>query len=536
MNVSKTRGFWAGAGGGVLAIAVLFAYRYQTGMPTLPEALAERMIRLLPYQIFAWILANLQHAAKPLGLAMAVVASIIGFGLAGIVYAGLASRARWSPLAGGIIAAVVSWILLTYVILPVIEGGLLGAPLTTVVTEPAVPMALAAIIYALMLAPLASPRRRGGRVAAAQASKTGSNGDAGAVPSVAGGAGPADAGSSTGGIRRRRRRDLLRRSALVLVGAAAGTRLAGWMATAGRHAAAFAQGAFRLVKGMPPEITPNGSFYQVSKNFFDPTVDVGKWRLEVTGMVDTPLKLSLDEFKAAAPAVERYQTFECISNEVGGNLISTAKWKAVRVKDVLAKAGVKAGANTVVWHAADGYTESISLQIASNPETLLAYEMNGEPIPQKHGAPVRVLLLNRYGMKQPKWLTGIELTNHPVDGYWEQQGWSKEAIVKTNSAFLVETKDGGMLALGGWAYAGNRGISKVEFSPDDGKTWLPAAVKEPLNVNCWQFWSAEWKPPAAGEYTFKVRAVDGAGKAQPVGPKPTLPDGGEGYHTVKIKV
>jgi DMSO/TMAO reductase YedYZ molybdopterin-dependent catalytic subunit len=221
---------------------------------------------------------------------------------------------------------------------------------------------------------------------------------------------------------------------------------------------------------------------------------------------------------------------------VGGDLIGNAKWKAVRVRDVLARAGVQPGATTIIWHAADGYTESIALSIADDPETLLAYEMNGVPIPQKHGAPVRVLLLNRYGMKQPKWLTQIEVANHDYSGYWEQQGWSKEAIVKVNSAFTAEQKEGGVLAIGGWAFAGNRGISKVQFSPDDGKTWLPAAVKEPFNVNCWQLWSAEWTPPGPGEYTFKVRAIDGTGKLQPAEPKPTLPDGGQGYHTVRVKV
>jgi DMSO/TMAO reductase YedYZ molybdopterin-dependent catalytic subunit len=313
-------------------------------------------------------------------------------------------------------------------------------------------------------------------------------------------------------------------------------RLAAWSLSAVHQMLAGAAEVFRLIKGMPPEITPNSSFYQVSKNFFDPTVDVGKWRLEVTGLVNTPLKLSLDELKAVAAPVERYQTFECISNEVGGDLIGTAKWKAVRVRDVLARAGVQSGATTVVWHAADGYTESIALSIAQDPETLIAYEMNGVPIPQKHGAPVRVLLLNRYGMKQPKWLTGIEVANHDFTGYWEQQGWSKEAIVKVNSAFTAEVHDGGVLALGGWAFAGNRGISKVEFSPDDGKTWMPAAVKEPLNVNCWQFWSAEWKPSGPGEYSLKVRAYDGTGKLQPAEPKPTLPDGGQGYHMVRVKV
>ena len=533
MIVSKTRGFLAGVAGGVLAVAVLFAYRYATGMPTLQEALAERMIRLLPYPVFGFILDRLQHLAKPLGFGMAILTILIGFGLAGVLYAVVAGRARWSPLRGAIVTAVVAWVVLTFGFLPLIEGGLLGVPLTTIVTDPAVPMALACIAYALVLASLARvpvrPRVGAGRPASAAGSAAPVSRRARAM------AAPAVLRGDLAFGRRAGRRRLLRQSALAVAGVAVGTRLAAWAASAGTYAAAAAAAAFRLIKGMPPEVTPAGAFYQISKNFFDPTVDVGKWRLEVTGLVNTPLKLSLDELKALAPAVERYQTFECISNEVGGDLIGNAKWKAVRVRDVLAHAGVKPGATTVIWRAADGFSESIAFSIANDPETLLAYEMNGEPIPQKHGAPLRLLLLNRYGMKQPKWLTSIEVANHDYTGYWEQQGWSKEAIVKVNSAFLVEQREGGMLALGGWAYAGNRGISKVEFSSDDGKTWLPAAVKEPLNVNCWQFWSAEWKPPAPGEYTLKVRAFDGTGKMQPAQPKPTLPDGGQGYHTVKVK-
>jgi DMSO/TMAO reductase YedYZ molybdopterin-dependent catalytic subunit len=496
----------------------------------LQEALAERMIRLLPYPVFGFILDRLQHLAKPLGFGMAILTIIIGFGFAGVLYAVIAGRARWSPLRGAIVTAVVAWVVLTFGFLPLIEGGLLGAPLTTVVTDPAIPMALACIAYALVLASLArvpARHRAGAALGIRSTAPASRRARALATP------GAHDGDVALG--RRVGRRHLLRRSALAVAGAAVGTRLALWATSAAGYAAAAAAAAFRLIKGMPPEVTPAGVFYQISKNFFDPTVDVGKWRLEVTGLVNTPLKLSLDELKALAPAVERYQTFECISNEVGGDLIGNAKWKAVRVRDVLEHAGVKPGATTVIWRAADGFSESIAFSIANDPETLLAYEMNGAPIPQKHGAPLRVLLLNRYGMKQPKWLTSIEVANHDYTGYWEQQGWSKEAIVKVNSAFLVEQREGGMLALGGWAYAGNRGISKVEFSPDDGKTWLPAAVKEPLNMNCWQFWSAEWKPPAPGEYTLKVRAYDGTGKMQPAQPKPTLPDGGQGYHTVKVK-
>ncbi len=321
---------------------------------------------------------------------------------------------------------------------------------------------------------------------------------------------------------------------MIVAAVLAGTVAASWIATAGAAVARAAEQTFRLLKGMPDEVTPAGQFYQVSKNFFDPTVDVKKWTLEVTGMVNKPLRLSLEEFQRAAAPVERYHTFECISNEVGGDLIGNAKWKGIRMKDVLDLAGLKPGVTTIIMRSVDGYAESVPLDVAVEPTTLLAFEMNGAPIPQKHGAPVRVLIMNRYGMKQPKWLTSIEAANHDFTGYWEQQGWSKQAIVKTNSAFKVETKDGARLALGGWAFAGSRGIAKVEVSADGGKTWMEAAVKPALGQNTWQFWSLEWQPPRKGEYALRVRATDGTGALQPEAPEPTLPDGAQGYHTVHV--
>lgn len=161
MRVSKARAFLAGAAGGAVAIAILFAYRHATGMPTLAEALAERMIRLLPYQIFALILARLQHLAKPLGLVMAIVVLLIGYGTGGVLYAAVAGRVRWTVLQGAVVTAVAAWVVLTFGVLPLIEGGILGAPLTTVVTGPALPMALASIAYAIILASLARvPARR----------------------------------------------------------------------------------------------------------------------------------------------------------------------------------------------------------------------------------------------------------------------------------------------------------------------------------------------------------------------------------------
>ncbi len=503
----------------------LFIYRSVTGMPTLPEALAERMILLLPYQVFALILAKLQHLAKPLGLAVAIITSVVGFGLGGAAYVRVSLRSRRPRPALALVTAGVTWLILTYLLLPLIQGGILGMPLTTVVTSPALPMAVASIVYAAVLVLLAGSAGAQGRSSSLSA----------AALSTA----PAPQTVRTPPDKRDAltRRDVLRRSAVMLVAAAVGTRCAAWLGHAASRVAAAAAQAFMLLKGLPPELTPSNQFYLVSKNFFDPTVDVSKWTLEVRGRVTKPFKLTLDGLKKAGPVVERYQTFECISNEVGGDLIGNARWKAVRVRDVLLKAGVEAEAQTIIWHAADGYTESIPLEVAMDPASLLAYEMNGEPIPQKHGAPVRVLLTNRYGMKQPKWLIAIEVSDldyRSSQGYWEQQGWSQDAYVKVNSAFRVETKEGGALALGGWAFAGNRGISKVEFSPDGGATWLRAAVKEPLGQNTWQFWSATWTPPKPGDYAIMVRATDGKGMLQPEEPKPTLPDGGQGYHTVRV--
>ncbi len=522
------RGFGTGVAAGVALTLVLFAYRFATGMPTPEEALAERMVLLLPYQVFTLILATLQHLAKPFGFVMAIVTSLTGSGVGGVVYVWATRDSRQPPLILGLVAGAVTWVFLTYIFLPVIQGGLLGVPLTTVVSAPALPMAIGSLAYGFLLAVLSrqpeQARIRGNRPAPGLASHEVRTGDSRVVSASMG------------------RRELLRRSALILLVAAAASRLGAWADAAGTRvaavasgAAAVASGAFRLIKGMPPEVTPNRQFYQVSKNYpFDPKVDVAKWSLEVKGLVARPLKLSYTEFLQAAPSVERYQTLECIANEVGGDLISNAKWKGIRVRDILALAVVRPESTTIIWRGADGYYESVPLDAAMDPESLLAYEMNSEPLPQKHGAPVRVLLPNRYGMKQPKWLISIEVSNSDFTGYWETQRLSNPAIVKTNSAFRVEAKSGAVVMLGGWAFAGGRGISKVEISADGGTTWFPAAVKEALGKNCWQFWSAEWKSPVAGEYSFKVRAVDDKGVIQP-GVWRRLPDGAEGYHEVRVR-
>ncbi|HEV2439556.1 MAG TPA: molybdopterin-dependent oxidoreductase [bacterium] len=461
------RGFGAGVAAGAAATLVLFVYRIATGAPMPQEALAEWIAQVLPYPVFALILGTLQHLAKPLAFAVAVVVGLLAAGAGGVVY------------------------------------GLVLAGLTQ--------------------HPAKVGAGREGTRAVARASRGALSGDARAVGAAM------------------NRRVLLRRSALIVLVGGVASRLGTWSDAAGTRvttpaadAAAGASGIFRGIRGMPPEVTPNGRFYQISKNYpFDPTVDTARWSLQITGLVARPLRFSLNDLRAAAPSVERYQTLECISNEVGGDLIGNARWKGIRVRDILAMAEVRPDARTIVWHTADGYFESVPLDVAMDAGSLLAYEMNGEPLPRQHGAPVRVLLLNRYGTKQPKWLTGIEAADTNFSG-WQHRRFSQQAIVKTNSAFNVEVKDRGVVRLGGWAFAGRRGIAKVELSADGGATWFPAVVKAALAENCWQLWAAEWAPPGPGDYALKVRAVDRTGATQR-GRWQRLPDGAEGYHEVRIR-
>lgn len=333
------------------------------------------------------------------------------------------------------------------------------------------------------------------------------------------------------------RRELLRRSALIAAGTLVGSELARWALAGGRAQVAFAQGV--TVQGLPPDVTPNDQFYVVSKNppGFDPVIDARKWRLEVAGR-SGPLRLSYDELRAL-PAVERFHTLQCISNEVGGNLISNAKWRGVPLRTIVEMAGTEVTMRKMAFRCADGYTESILTADALRPDTLLVYEMNGEPLAPKHGFPVRLLVGGLYGMKNPKWITRIEPVDHFL-GYWEQRGWTDDAVVKTMSKFTTPApgaivRAGRPVQLGGVAYSGSRGIRAVEYSTDDGRTWLPAEVKPALGSHAWTVWSAFWTPSVPGSAWLKVRAHDGIGQVQTAQEAPTLPDGASGLHRIRVQ-
>ena len=281
----------------------------------------------------------------------------------------------------------------------------------------------------------------------------------------------------------------------------------------------------------PTEITPVGDFYVVSKNIGgDPVVDASSWRLNLPGR-----SLTYDEL-LALPSHELELTLECISNEIGGTLISNGSWKGPRVSDVLALTSAPSNASWMLMESADGYTESFQLRDLT-PDHLLATHLNGSPLTSMHGFPARFIFPGRYGMKQPKWVTRIGFSASDKPGYWENNGWDERAIVKTMSR-IDRPSDGAALAagsiqFGGIAFAGSRRISGVELSWDGGRSWQPANLQAEFSPYAWRFWQLSTNI-AAGHYTVKVRARDGEGTLQPSQSAPTLPNGADGYHAITL--
>jgi DMSO/TMAO reductase YedYZ molybdopterin-dependent catalytic subunit len=288
-------------------------------------------------------------------------------------------------------------------------------------------------------------------------------------------------------------------------------------------------------------ITPNDRFYVVTKNIIDPNIDRGIWRLDVIGEVERAHTYRFEEF-AALPSVTQLQTLECISNSVGGGLMSNAAWRGVPLRTLVESARPKPGAKQVVLHAADGYVHAVSLDKAMEPTTLVAYEMNGVPLPERHGYPARILVPGTYGEVSVKWVDRIELVAEPVEGYYERQGW-RPWFVHTTSRFDRPTAGHSfslardpMIDLGGVAFAGDRGIARVEVSVDERRTWLEAGIDYQESPLSWSLWSYPWQPAGPGDYTLAVRATDGTGALQDSTRRGVAPSGATGLHMISVLV
>jgi DMSO/TMAO reductase YedYZ molybdopterin-dependent catalytic subunit len=297
-------------------------------------------------------------------------------------------------------------------------------------------------------------------------------------------------------------------------------------------------------RGVLP-ITPNDLFYCVTKNVIDPTVSTSLWHLEIDGLVQTPRTYRYEDLMGF-DTVEQETTLMCISNGLDAGLMSNAVWKGIPMRDLLDQVTPRGDAAKIRMYAVDNYTDTIPLEKAMESTTLLAYEMNGVPLPNRHGFPFRAIVPGYFGEKHVKWITRIELVAAEAKGFYETQGWGPDFITPTRSRIDVPDDYAtfslallkGPIEVKGVAYGGDRGISRVELSFDDGKTWDEADVYYAGGDLAWSLWNAHdgWTPSEPGEYNIVVRATDGEGNVQTWESDRGPYSGTAGLHSITVYV
>ncbi len=290
-------------------------------------------------------------------------------------------------------------------------------------------------------------------------------------------------------------------------------------------------------------ITPNELFYCVTKNVIDPKVNIKAWHLEVDGLVKNPTTWRMWDLKGFQSVVQE-TTLMCISNGLDAGLISNARWTGLPLHDLLDQAGPLPGAARVKLHGVDNYTDTIPLEKAMQPTTLLAYEMNGQELPDRHGFPLRAIVPGYFGEKHVKWLTRIELAPPDAKGFYEAQGWGPDFVTPTRSRIDVPdygaqfslAKLNGAIEVKGIAYGGDRGISKVELSLDDGQTWRETEIYYDGGKLAWSLWRTMWIADQPGDYTLVVQATDGTGAVQKYEEERSFFSGTTGFHKIAVRI
>jgi hypothetical protein len=288
-----------------------------------------------------------------------------------------------------------------------------------------------------------------------------------------------------------------------------------------------------------PFLTPNDQFYRIDTALVVPRVRAESWKLTVGGMVDQPITLTYEEL-LARPMIEADITIACVSNEVGGNLVGTARWLGCRLDDLLAEAGIQPAADQIVGRSVDGFTAGFPTALLDGRDALVAVGMNGEPLPARSGFPARLIVPGVYGyVSATKWLSEIQLTTFAeFEGYWIPRGWSVEAPVKTQSRIDTPQQGrvleaGTTVAIAGVAWAPIRGIKNVEVRIDS-EPWSPAQLGDEHAATTWRQWSMPWTP-SKGNHTLSVRATDGTGVTQTGEVAEVAPDGATGWHTITVR-
>ena len=491
-------GALAGLSAGMFMTLAMIVLRFVLNTVSLPEVLADWALDVTPARLFSVILGVLDAYAKTILFVTMFIAQVVLGSAFGVLYALFRERAplhKGPQWLGAMLFALALWLVTMVAVVPVAGGGVFGGSLPAKQVNFLVTTLLPYMTYGWFLASAYQDLLH--RVTL---------------------------DTEPSGRRYFLKWAILGAAGLVFGGYAA--RLV-WLGGPAAGTRGISPGE------MPLEVTPNDEFYIVSKNFIDPEVSEVDWELRVEGMVEEPYTLTYDEL-TSLPWVEEFITMECVSNSVGGDLISNALWRGVPLKDLLERAKLRPGVVDIASFARDGYSESLPVEMALESQVLVAYMMNGEPLPPKHGFPARLIIPGLYGEKCSKWLKRLEAVDFDLLGYWQRKGWSDDAYVKSTSQIRVpgmgERLTRGNIFVGGFAFAGDRGISKVELSPDGGDTWLPATIKAPLSPYTWVLWTTDWVPSATGLFQLVVRATDGDGEPQVTEVHGIFPDGATGLH------
>jgi DMSO/TMAO reductase YedYZ molybdopterin-dependent catalytic subunit len=284
------------------------------------------------------------------------------------------------------------------------------------------------------------------------------------------------------------------------------------------------------VAGLEPLVSDR--FYQVDINSVDPTVDPEEWSLTVTGAVDEEVQIDFDDLREMESR-EEFVTLRCVGESLNGRKTDTALWTVVDVAPLLERAGAPEEC-CVMLHAADGYFVEFPREALETG--MLAYGMNGRDLPRGHGAPVRALIPGHWGEVNTKWLSEIEVLEEPADGYWEQRGWHGTGPVETVAKLHATNRlSDGRVEVGGHAYAGTRGVDRVEVSTDGGETWTDADLSAPLpGEDVWRQWVYRYGPPEE-PHEVVVRAVDGEGRLQPEEESGAFPSGPTGWVSQTVR-
>jgi DMSO/TMAO reductase YedYZ molybdopterin-dependent catalytic subunit len=303
-----------------------------------------------------------------------------------------------------------------------------------------------------------------------------------------------------------------------------------------------ANDAISPAPGTRLEYTPIGEHYMVFIQTEPSIVDGESWTLPITGLVENPLNLTLDALRERYEPLDQFVTLSCISGRVGTSLIGTTLWTGASLQDVLLEAGLKPEAKYIQVHSADGFYETVDLDlIFADRRIMLTYDWDQQPLTPGHGFPLRIYIPDRYGMKQPRWITSIDVIDEYIEGYWVERGWDKDAIMQTTSVIdtvavdhVMGSGDEMRVPIGGIAHAGARGISRVEVRVDGGE-WVEAELRSPLSNLTWVIWRFDW-PYESGDHLFEVRCTEADGTLQIEQERTSRPSGSRGIHSIETTV